>query len=386
MTRKKIAVVTGSRAEFGILHWVIADIRDDPELELALLVTGSHLDAAHGNTVSEIEQAGLPIAARVPINLHDDSTEGIAHSMGLCLTGMVKAFGEMAPDIVLLLGDRFEIFAAAQAAMLQRIPIAHIAGGDVTEGAIDDAMRHSITKMAHLHFATNAESAERIEAMGEQPDRIFVTGSPALDHLHRTHLMDRKTLEKSLGATLGGRNFVLTFHPVTLEQDFGSAQLENLLTVLNTRLQPGDKVWITRSNADSGGKDINTRLDKWCHARANAHIYTSLGQARYFSLLAKADAAIGNSSSGLYEAPSFGTPTVNIGNRQGGRLVANSVFSCEPDRQSIDAALTRALAFDRASAYNPYGDGRSSARIVSALKEASPSSQLLHKRFFRGQS
>jgi len=386
VTRKKIAVVTGSRAEFGILHWAIADIRDDPELELALLVTGSHLEAAHGNTVSEIEKAGFPVAARVPIDLYDDSTEGIARSMGLCLTGMVKAFSETAPDIVMLLGDRFEIFATAQAAMLLRIPIAHIAGGDVTEGAIDDAMRHSITKMAHLHFATHAESAERIAAMGEQPDRIFVTGSPALDHLHRTPLLDRKALEESLGATLGTRNFLVTFHPVTLERDFGSGQLENLLSVLDARIEPDDKVWITRSNADTGGKDINTRLDEWCHARADAHIYTSLGQSRYFSLLAKVDAAIGNSSSGLYEAPSFGTPTVNIGNRQGGRLVANSVFSCEPDSKSIDAALTCALAFDRASAYNPYGDGQSSARIVSSLKEAPPSSQLLHKRFFRGQS
>ena len=386
MTRKKIAVVTGSRAEFGILHWVIADIRDDPELELALFVTGSHLAAAHGNTVREIEEAGFPVAARVPINLHDDSAEGIALSMGLCLTGMVKEFGETAPDIVVLLGDRFEIFAAAQAAMLLRIPIAHIAGGDVTEGAIDDAMRHSITKMAHLHFATNAESAERIAAMGEQPDRVFVTGSPALDHLHRTPLLDEPELEQSLGAPLGTRNFLLTFHPVTLEWDYGLGQLDNLLSVLDARLEAEDRLWITRSNADSGGKAINDRLDDWCSARDNTHIYTSLGQSRYFSLLAKADAAIGNSSSGLYEAPSFGTPTVNIGNRQGGRLVANSVFSCEPDSESVDAALTCALAFDRASAYNPYGDGRSSARIVSALKEAPPSRQLLHKRFFRGLS
>jgi UDP-hydrolysing UDP-N-acetyl-D-glucosamine 2-epimerase len=386
VTGKKIAVVTGSRAEFGILHWVIADIRDDDQLELALLVTGSHLEVSHGHTVSEIEQAGFPVAARVPIDLHDDSATGIAHSMAKCLTGMVEAIGNVSPDIVLLLGDRFEIFAAAQAAMLLRIPIAHIAGGDVTEGAIDDVMRHSITKMAHLHFATNIESAERILAMGEQPDHIFVTGSPALDHLHRTPLLDHQALEKSLGATLGTRNFLLTFHPVTLEQDFGIQHLEHLLAVLDVRLTSNDKIWVTRSNADSGGKAVNAYLEDWCSARSNRHIYTSLGQSRYLSLLAKADAVLGNSSSGLYEAPSFGTPTVNIGNRQGGRLIANSVFSCEPDSDSINDAITCALAFDRHTAYNPYGDGRSSARILAALKEAPPRRQLLHKLFFRGQN
>lgn len=386
MTSKKIAVVTGSRAEFGILHWVIADIRDDAQLELALVVTGSHLDASHGHTVNEIEQAGFPITAKVPIDLLDDSATGIAHSMARCLIGMVEAIGRVSPDIVLLLGDRFEIFAAAQAAMLLRIPIAHIAGGDITEGAIDDVIRHSITKMSHLHFATNPESAERILAMGEQPSRVFVTGSPALDHLHRTPLLERPALESSLGETLGARNFLITFHPVTLETDFGMGQLNKLLAVLDARLAPGDKVWVTRSNADSGGKALNTRLNDWCSARTHCHIYTSLGQSRYFSLLASVDAVLGNSSSGLYEAPSFGTPTVNIGNRQGGRLIANSVFSCEPDCDSIDDAITCALAFDRLTAYNPYGDGRSSARILKALKDAPPSRYLLQKRFFRRQN
>lgn len=379
---KTIAVVTGSRAEYGLLTWPMRDIAADPELDLRLIVTGSHLEAAHGMTVEQIEADGFSIDCRVPIALDDDSPAGIARSMSLCLNGMVSALERLAPDIVLLLGDRFEIFAAAQAAMLLNLPIAHIAGGDVTEGAIDDAMRHAITKLAHIHLATNAAAAARIIQMGEPPERVHVTGSPGLDHLVRGQRMGRADLEQSLGRRLGEHNLLVTFHPVTLEPDNGLAQLDALLGAL-AGLEPDHAIWITRPNADSGGRAIGERIDRWAQGRPNVAVYTSLGPARYLALLGEADMMIGNSSSGLYEAPSFGTPTVDIGNRQQGRLAGPSVFHCPPEEKAIRDAIDWAFAFDRSLAVNPYGDGYGSVRIVAALKAAPARGSLLTKRFHR---
>jgi UDP-hydrolysing UDP-N-acetyl-D-glucosamine 2-epimerase len=378
---KKIGVVTGSRAEFGIMHWVISDIIADPELELLLIVTGSHLSSNHGNTVSEIEQANIPISARIPLDLTDDTAEGIAAAMGQCQNGMVRVLRELQPDILLVLGDRYEIFSAVQAAMLVRLPVAHIAGGDVTEGAIDDAMRHAITKMAHLHFATNEVSARRIVQMGEDPNRVFNTGSPALDQLRRAPLLNRAQLESALGAPLGNRNVMVAFHPVTLAEDSGLGELENLLAEL-ANFDEASQIWITRANADAGGKRINARIDQWATTQHNAHIYTSLGMPRFMGLLAQSEMIIGNSSSGLYEAPSFGTPTVNIGRRQMGRLTGNSVFNCEGTREGIRYAINAALDFDRSTAINPYGDGNSAQRIVAALKNSPSRQEMLAKRFF----
>lgn len=381
MTRLKIAAVTGSRAEFGIMRWLLQDIAGDNELDLALIVTGTHLEAAHGNTVDEIVASGLPIAARVPIALSDDSPRGIAQSMALALTGTADALAALAPDLVLLLGDRFEIMAAAEAAMLHRIPIAHIAGGDVTEGAIDDVIRHAITKMAHLHFVTNAESAERVRQLGEEERRIFVTGSPALDHLRRAVPVSRDALEARLDAPLGQRNFLATFHPETLASDFGLAQLDELLAALEAVRLEGDALWFTKSNADSGGAEVNRRIEQWAADRDWVRVYISLGHANYLALMELADVVLGNSSSGLYEAPAVGTPTVNIGGRQGGRLTADSVFDTAPERAAIADAISRALAFDRASAYSPYGDGFASEKIIAAIKAAPPREELIHKRF-----
>ncbi len=381
MTRLKIAAVTGSRAEFGIMRWLLQDIASDAGLELALIVTGTHLEAAHGNTVDEIVASGLPITARVPIALSDDSARGIAQSMALALTGTADALAALNPDLVLLLGDRFEIMAAAEAAMLHRIPIAHIAGGDVTEGAIDDVIRHAITKMAHLHFVTNAESATRVRQMGEEERRIFVTGSPALDHLRRSPPVPRAELEARLDAPLGQRNFLATFHPETLADDFGLAQLDELLAALDAVCAEGDALWFTRSNADSGGAEVNRRIEQWAADRDWVRVYSSLGHANYLALMGLSDVVLGNSSSGLYEAPAVGTPTVNIGGRQGGRLTANSVFDAAPERPAIVAAIGEALAFDRASARSPYGDGHASEKIIAAIKAAPPREELIHKRF-----
>lgn len=383
MTRLKITAVTGSRAEFGIMQWLLQDIACDADLELALIVTGAHLEAAHGNTVDEIVASGLPIAARVPIALADDSPRGIARSMALALTSTSDALAKLKSDFVLLLGDRFEIMAAAEAAMLHRIPIAHIAGGDVTEGAIDDVIRHAITKMAHLHFVTNAESAARVRQMGEDDSRIFVTGSPALDHLRRRPPVPRAELEVRLGAPLGQRNFLATFHPETLADDLGLAQLEELLAALDAVRADGDALWFTKSNADSGGAEVNRRVEQWAANRDWVRVYPSLGRTNYLALMGLADAVLGNSSSGLYEAPAVGTPTVNIGGRQGGRLTANSVFDALPERAAIVEAIGQALAFDRASARSPYGDGHASEKIIAAIKAAPPRGELIHKRFAR---
>lgn len=381
MTRLKIAAVTGSRAEFGIMRWLLQDIADDSAFELVLIVTGTHLEPAHGQTVEEIVASGLPVAARIPINLTDDSPRGIARSMALALTGTADALATLAPDLVLLLGDRFEILGAAEAAMLHRIPIAHIAGGDVTEGAIDDAIRHAITKIAHLHFVTNAESAKRVRQMGEDDENIVVTGSPALDHLRRTPGLSREELESRLSAPLGLRNFLITFHPETLADDYGVGQLEELLSALDAAHADGDVIWFTRSNADAGGSRINELIEDWAAPREWVRVYPSLGHANYLALMARSDLVVGNSSSGLYEAPAVGTPTVNIGGRQGGRLTANSVFDAKPERAAIGAAIAAALRFDRSSAESPYGDGYASDRIVAAIKAAPLRAQLIHKRF-----
>jgi UDP-hydrolysing UDP-N-acetyl-D-glucosamine 2-epimerase len=376
----RIAVVTGSRAEFGILRWVIQDIDDDPGLDLALVVTGSHLSERHGLTVREIETTGVNIAAKVPLDLSGDDPASISKAMGTCVTGMSIELQRLAPDILLVLGDRYEIFASVQAAMMLRIPVAHIAGGDVTEGAIDEAMRHSITKMSHVHFATNVASARRLEQMGEDPARIFVTGSPALDHLRRDARATRNELEQKLGAQLGIKNMLVTFHPVTLATDSGLSELDAMLAALE-QFSPDTQIWITRSNADSGGTAINQRIEEWATDRDNANVYTSLGIANYMSLMSVCDIVIGNSSSGLYEAPSFGIPTVNIGERQGGRLSANSVFHCVGTPLAVQDALVKAENFDRRTAINPYGDGYSAQRIVGALKAIDNYGGLLLKRF-----
>ena len=372
--------MTGSRAEFGILRWLIQEIHDDPDLELVLIVTGSHLSERHGLTVSEIAATGLPIAAEVPLDLAADEPVAVAKAMAQCLTGMATIFASVRPDMVFVLGDRYEIFAAAQAAMLQRLPIAHIAGGDVTEGAIDDVMRHAITKLAHLHFATNSSAGDRIRQMGEDPDRVYIVGSPALDHLRRVPLMNRPEIEAALGKPLGTRNILVTFHPVTLASDFGQSELSAMLKVLE-EMEEDARIWITGSNADSGGQQIRGRIEEWSRSRDNVALYTSLGVHCYMSLMRECDLVIGNSSSGLYEAPSLGIPTVDIGVRQAGRLAANSVFRCDATPEAIWRAIKDAQAFDRSTARSPYGDGHSAKRIVSVLKTCDLGESLVRKTF-----
>jgi UDP-hydrolysing UDP-N-acetyl-D-glucosamine 2-epimerase len=378
---RKICVVTGSRAEYGLLYWVLHGLRERADIELQIVVTGMHLAPEFGHTVDEIVKDGFSVSRRVEMLLASDTPGGIAKSVGLGVIGMSDAFEHLCPDLVVVLGDRFEILAAVQACLIHNIPVAHIAGGDTTEGAFDESIRHAITKMAQVHFVTNELSARRVRQLGEDPRRIHVVGSPGLDHLRRRPLLDRPALEAALGAPLGARNLLVTFHPVTLESDAGMGQFTELLAALDA-LDVGTALWFTRPNADTGGRAIAAALDAWAEARSTrTHTYASLGQLRYLSLMAQVDAVVGNSSSGLYEAPSFGVPTVNIGERQRGRLAASSVLHCDAERLEIGATIARALELDCSSVVNPYGDGHSAARIVELLGQLPRAKELLKKPF-----
>ena len=381
MPRRKICVVTGSRAEYGLLYWVLKGIQEDASLELQIIVTGVHLSPEFGSTWQVIEQDGFTIDAKVEMLLSSDTPVGIAKSIGLGVIGFADALDRLRPDILLLLGDRFEIMAAAQAAMVARIPIAHIAGGDTTEGAFDEAICHSITKMSHIHFVTNEDSARRVRQLGEDPDRIHLVGNPGLDQIRRLTLLSREELERDLGFEFRERNLMVTFHPVTLEQQTASAQFQDLLQALDT-LGPDMGIIFTKPNADTDGRLLIRMVDDFAATHSNAKAFSSLGQLRYLSALSHVDVVVGNSSSGLYEAPSFGKPTVNIGDRQKGRLQAASVVNCEPMADEILRTVTAAFSMDCGAVVNPYGDGNSSPRIVAVLKAVPDPRGLLKKHFY----
>lgn len=385
MTPRRVCVVTGGRADYGLLYWVMRDIAADPALELRLIVTGAHLEPRFGETVEVIEADGFPIDARVPLGLTDDGPAGVGRSMAAALAGVGAAIGRLKPDLLLVLGDRYEILAAASAALVHALPVAHIAGGDITRGAVDDAARHALTKLSHVHLATHEAAARRLRQMGEEAWRVHVVGSPGLDHLRRTPLLDRPALEAALARPLGARNLLVAFHPVTLADEGGLAQVHALLAALDETA--GDAtVWITGVNADAGREAIATALADWARDRPNTHADDSLGQTRYLSLMKIADAVIGNSSSGLYEAPALGTPTVDVGDRQAGRPAAASVIHAEPSAAAIADAIRRALAAPRGTGDTPYGDGRGAGRIVEVLKGLPDRPTLLAKRFVEAVS
>lgn len=378
--KRRICVVTGSRAEYGLLYWIIHDLHRDPLVDLQLVVTGMHLSPEFGRTVQVIENDGFPIAERVDMLVSSDTPAGVAKSIGLGVIGFADAFSRLQPDVVLLLGDRFEIFAAAQAALVANVPIAHVAGGDTTEGAFDEALRHSITKMAHLHFVTNEAAARRVRQMGEDPSSVHLVGSPGLDTMRRARFLERAVLERELGVKFRERNLLVTFHPVTLELESTPHQFRELLDALDD-LGESFGLFLTKANADTGGRDLNATLDRWAAARPRARVFASLGQMHYLSLMAQVDVIVGNSSSGLYEAPTLKKPTVDIGSRQRGRPAAGSVVHCEPTRAAIGAAITQALHLDCSRTVNPYGDGNSAERILAELKRIADPRKLLLKRF-----
>ncbi len=380
MGTRKVCVVTGSRAEYGLLSVVMEEIRKDPLFTLQVAATGMHLSPEFGLTYRTIEQDDFAIDAKVEMLLSSDTPVGIAKSIGLGVSGFSDVFHALKPDLLLVLGDRFEIFAAAQAALVARIPVAHIAGGDTTEGAFDEAIRHSITKMAHLHFVTNEASAKRVRQMGEDPAHIYDVGSPGIDVIRRIEPLEREELEKKLGFIFRKRNLLVTFHPVTLDS-LAEAQCQELLNALDS-YGTDFGVIFTKPNADTQGRAIAQMVEQYVAARPHAKVFTSLGQRFYLSVVALVDAVVGNSSSGLYEVPSFKKPTVNIGDRQKGRLQATSVINCRPEAKDIVRAIDRAFSMDCSNAVNPYGNGDSAGKIAAALRAIPDYSALLKKRFF----
>jgi len=382
MTRK-ICVVTGSRAEYGLLRWVMEGIRETPGLALQLIATGMHLSSEFGLTYREIEQDGFRIDRKVEMLLSSDSPAGLSKSMGLGLIGCGEALEQLQPDLMLVLGDRFEIFSAVAAAMVARIPIAHLHGGEATEGAFDEAMRHSITKMSHLHFVAAEEYRNRVIQLGEHPDRVFLVGGLGVDNIKRLKLLERAALEESLGFKFGPKNLLITFHPVTLEGATSANQMAELLTSLETLADT--RLIFTMPNADTGGRVLVDMVEQFVNSHPNVCAYKSLGQLRYLSCIKHVDGVVGNSSSGLAEVPSFRKGTIDIGDRQRGRLKAKSVIACSPDRQSIAAALQQlyspAFQATLEAVRNPYGEGGASEKIVQVLRECSLEA-ILKKSFY----
>lgn len=334
----KVCLVTGSRAEYGLLRWVMQGIQQSKVLELQLIVTGMHLSPEFGLTVQDIEANGFQIDRKVDILLSSDTPVGITKSMGLGLIGFSDALDQLQPDILLVLGDRYEIFVAAVTALISRVPIAHIHGGELTEGAFDDAIRHSITKMSHIHFVAADEYRKRVIQLGEHPENVHNVGGLGIDAIKRIKPLNREELEASLDFKLGSRNLLITFHPVTLEDNTSAVQMCELLKALD---QFQDIHFIfTMPNADTNGRILIRLVEEYCSTRPYAKSFKSLGQLLYFSCLYHFDGVVGNSSSGLLEVPSFRKGTVNIGDRQNGRLKAISVIDCDPTANSIASAIS----------------------------------------------
>ena len=372
----RIAVVSGSRADYGLLYCVMQAINREPRFHLQTVVTGMHLAPEFGNTCNTIIADGFTIDASVECLLSGDSAVATAKSMGMGVIGFADALRSLAPDVLLVLGDRFEIFAAVQTALILNIPVAHIAGGDTTEGAFDESLRHSITKMAHLHFATNTQAAERIKQMGEDPRHVFTVGSPGIDLIAQTSLLSKSELQSRLNNPLGEKLLLVTFHPTTLDTATTGdreQQCHELFAALDHFCNSNDgkdfSVLMTKANANTGGRQINRLLEDYVRERGNTTLVSSMGQQAYYSAMALADVVVGNSSSGLYEAPTLKTPTVNIGDRQKGRLRALSVVDCDIDRAQIVAAIGTALTLDCSDIVNPYGDGHASEKIIAVLRE-----------------
>jgi UDP-N-acetylglucosamine 2-epimerase (non-hydrolysing)/GDP/UDP-N,N'-diacetylbacillosamine 2-epimerase (hydrolysing) len=381
-TRRRICVVTGSRADYGLLFWLMKAIEGDRDLELQVAATGMHLSPEFGLTSREIEADGFRIAAKVEMLLSADTPVAIAKSLGLGVIGFADAFARLAPDVVVVLGDRFEILAAAQAALVARIPIAHIHGGEVSEHAIDESIRHAITKMAQWHFVAAEPYRKRVVQMGEAPERVFTSGAPGLDHLAKTEWLTRSDLEKKLGMRLGTPLLVVTYHPATLSTLAPEAAMAELLGALEEFSQA--TIVFTHPNADAGGRVLIRQIEDFAAAHAGrAKAFVSLGQRTYLSLVREADVVLGNSSSGLTEAPALRKATVNVGERQKGRLKATSVIDAAERRADIARALRQALSPQfrdaLASTRSLYGMGDASGAILAQLKSDLPR---VHKAFF----
>lgn len=369
--KKKVAVFTGTRADYGLLFWLLKDIQADPDLQLQLLVSGMHLSPEFGETYKQIELDGFQIDEKIEILLSSDSAIGTAKSMGLGVLGFADALARLLPEVLIILGDRFEALAAAQTAMILRIPVIHLHGGEITEGAYDDAIRHAITKLSYLHGTSTEAYRQRVIQLGEAPERVKNIGAIGLDHLKRAQFMDMPALSGALNFLLKQPYFLVTYHPVTLGEEAPETSFQALLDALDA--YPEHKVILTYPNADDGGRRIIPMLEGYAAANPERVLaIPSLGQVRYLSAVKHASAVIGNSSSGIIEVPSFDVPTVNIGVRQQGRLAAKSVLHClaikQEIEQAIKIAIKRSYKADNEVIDNPYGQGDSSAQVISMIK------------------
>jgi UDP-N-acetylglucosamine 2-epimerase (non-hydrolysing)/GDP/UDP-N,N'-diacetylbacillosamine 2-epimerase (hydrolysing) len=378
---RKVCFVTGSRADFGLLVWPMRAIQQTAGLKLQLVATGMHLAPEFGHTIDHVRNEGFAVDETVESLLSSDSGVGVAKSVGLGVIGFADAFARLKPDLVVVLGDRYETFAAAQAAMFMRLPMAHLFGGDVTEGAVDESTRHAISKMSHLHFTSNRDSTRRLMQLGEDPARIHTIGSPGIDAIKRLKLMDRATVGREVGMALGPHNMLVTFHPVTVEAGRSIHELDELFAALST-LDAEWRLFFTLANADAEGRALNSRIETFVANRPNSIAVASLGQLRYISLMSQVDLVAGNSSSGVLEAPSLNLPTVDIGDRQKGRERASSVFNAPSERKAITAAIAKALAHGRQPVVSPYGDGKSSQRFADVIAAIPDFRQLLKKGFY----
>lgn len=384
MSRRKICIVTGSRAEYGLLYWLIKEVQDDPELEMQLAVTGMHLSPEFGLTYKTIENDGFPIAEYVEMLMSSDSPVGIAKSLGLGTIGFADAFSRLKPDIVVLLGDRYEILAAAQAALIARLPIAHLHGGETTEGAMDEAIRHAITKMSHLHFVAAEPYRRRVIQLGEDPGRVFNFGSLALDNINKIKLLDKKELERELNFNFGPVSFLVTYHPATL----GSLDPEKAMLELIKALDafPKARIIFTKPNSDTHGRVIRQMMDDYVAMHNDrAVVFNTLGQLRYLSTLKHVNLVLGNSSSGLSEAPLLGTPTVNVGERQRGRLRTPTVLDCSENADEIVLAIRQALSDDFVILAEQYAQRFCSTNVSARIKEqlkAINLNSLVAKKFY----
>jgi UDP-hydrolysing UDP-N-acetyl-D-glucosamine 2-epimerase len=376
---RTIAVVTTSRADYSHLYWVLRDLQAHPEVDLRLIVLAAHLSPEFGTTVTEIERDGFPIASRIECLLSSDSDVGMAKSLGIAVLGLTDALAQMRPDLLLLIADRYEMLAPASVALTLRIPVAHIEGGEISEGAIDDAVRNAITKMAHIHFTSTDTARARVISMGEEPWRVHRAGAPSLDHLRRSTLLTRAELQQDLKLSLADEVAIVAYHPVTLFKDTTS-EAEAVFAALE-RLS-GQMIFCY-PNADAGSHDLMARIRTFCATHPDAHLFVNLPSITYWSLLREASVLLGNSSSGIMEAASFGLPVVNVGMRQHGRERGPNILDAEASVDSILAqvARSRQLAFRERlrSVTNIYGDGHAAERIVGILI-ATPLEGLLHKR------
>lgn len=379
---RTIAVITTSRSDYSIYLPILRKINADKNLRLHLIASGTHLVNEFGQTVDDIISDGLDIADRVEILLHSDAPEAISKSMGLGIIGFAQVLSRVKPDVLLLLGDRFEMHAAASAALPFKIPVAHIHGGELTEGAIDDSFRHSITKLSHIHFVAASEYALRVRQLGEEPWRVIVSGAPSIDNVWAVEILEPEPLGVSIGFPLDEPPLLVTYHPVTLESEHTRHQFGELLAALENLTKP---IIFTMPNADTGGRAIQGMIREFVQGNPNSWALASIGTQGYFSLMAYAAAMVGNSSSGVIEASSFRLPVVNIGTRQKGRIKPNNVIDVGYDRVEISTGIEKAVGFSFRDTLkclkNPYGSGNAAGVIVENLKNINLDDRLLMKRF-----